>query len=66
MMARHPSELRKRDRIQSPTNRRGSKGRSSDGGDYKGLCVNCANRETCLLPKAEGGVWHCEEYVEDR
>ena len=28
----------------------------------KGLCVNCENRDTCTLPKAEGGVWHCEEY----
>lgn len=32
----------------------------------KGLCINCANRETCLLPRAEGGVWHCEEYLEER
>ena len=29
---------------------------------YKGLCSNCENRETCLLPKPEGGIWHCEEY----
>lgn len=29
---------------------------------YKGLCVNCENRETCVFPKPEGGVWHCEEY----
>ncbi len=28
----------------------------------KGLCVNCENRETCMFPKPEGGVWHCEEY----
>lgn len=28
----------------------------------RGLCVNCENRDTCTLPKAEGGVWHCEEY----
>ena len=35
-------------------------------GEHKGLCVNCANRETCLYPKPEGGVWHCEEYMEDR
>lgn len=32
---------------------------------YKGLCMNCANRHECLLPKSEGGVWHCEEYLED-
>jgi hypothetical protein len=28
----------------------------------KGLCVNCENRDSCTLPKAESGVWHCEEY----
>ena len=28
----------------------------------KGLCVNCANRDTCIYAKREGGVWHCEEY----
>jgi len=29
---------------------------------FMGLCINCENRKTCALPKAEGGVWHCEEY----
>ncbi len=29
---------------------------------YKGLCVNCENRKTCMLSRTEGGVWHCEEY----
>jgi len=28
----------------------------------KGLCVNCAHRETCAWAKSESGVWHCEEY----
>lgn len=28
----------------------------------KGLCANCVHRDTCTLPKAEMGVWHCEEY----
>jgi hypothetical protein len=28
----------------------------------KGLCGNCAIYETCPFSKAEGGVWHCEEY----
>jgi hypothetical protein len=28
----------------------------------EGLCVNCANREMCALPRPDGGVWHCEEY----
>jgi hypothetical protein len=27
-----------------------------------GLCINCANLRICMLPKHEGGVWHCEEY----
>ena len=27
-----------------------------------GLCINCDLRETCTLPSAPGGVWHCEEY----
>ncbi len=29
----------------------------------RGLCVNCEQRSTCSLPKAEAGVWHCEEYA---
>jgi len=28
----------------------------------RGLCVNCAKREGCNLPRPDGGVWHCEEY----
>ncbi len=27
-----------------------------------GLCMNCENRESCNLPKPQGGVWMCEEY----
>ena len=33
---------------------------SSNG--HIGLCVNCDNARTCISPKPEGGVWHCEEY----
>ena len=33
-----------------------------DATRYKGLCVNCENRETCTIQKDEGGIWHCEEY----
>jgi len=29
----------------------------------KGICNNCANRETCMHSKPEEGIWHCEEYV---
>lgn len=31
-------------------------------GRQAGLCVNCEVRETCVLPKPPGGIWHCEEY----
>jgi hypothetical protein len=30
---------------------------------FKGLCQNCERRFTCMYPKPEGGVWHCEEYL---
>jgi hypothetical protein len=33
------------------------------GAALKGLCVNCAHRDDCSLPRPEGGVWHCEEYA---
>ena len=36
-------------------------GKESNG--YRCLCSNCDNRETCIHPKPEGGVWRCEEYV---
>jgi glutamate dehydrogenase (NAD(P)+) len=29
---------------------------------FHGLCVNCRNDATCILPRPEGGVWRCEEY----
>lgn len=29
---------------------------------YGGLCQNCARLNLCVLPKPNGGVWHCEEY----
>jgi len=34
----------------------------NDCGPFLGLCVNCEDRETCVYPKPDGGVWHCEEY----
>ena len=30
---------------------------------FIGLCSNCNNRRTCVFPKPEGGIWHCEEYL---
>jgi len=35
---------------------------SADSSPLKGLCVNCANRDSCKLHRPEAGVWHCEEY----
>lgn len=36
---------------------------NSDAAPFKGLCFNCDNRDNCMLPKPEEGVWHCEEYI---
>lgn len=36
--------------------------RSSDTRKFTGLCASCQKIETCIYPKPEGGVWHCEEY----
>lgn len=33
-----------------------------DGSEFKGLCRYCSLRETCVLPKPDGGVWRCEHY----
>lgn len=33
-----------------------------DYGGRAGLCVNCAERQTCTYPRPPGGVWHCAEY----
>ena len=30
--------------------------------EFIGLCNDCENRQTCVFPRPEGGVWHCEEY----
>jgi hypothetical protein len=37
--------------------------RATESSAYPGLCSNCENRETCIYPKPEGGVWRCEEYA---
>ena len=34
-------------------------------GKNGGETGECARRVECRLPKSEGGVWHCEEYVEE-
>lgn len=33
-----------------------------DALEYKGLCRNCENRDSCNFPQPAGGVWNCEEY----
>lgn len=66
MVVRHPSGHPKDDGDQPPSEHLNSRGPAKKAGIFVGLCANCANRETCLIPKSEGGVWHCEEYVEDR
>lgn len=32
---------------------------------FKDLCINCAKLETCTIPKPEGGIWRCKEYVQE-
>ena len=32
-------------------------------GRTMGLCINCEDRKTCMLPSPTGGIWHCEEYI---
>lgn len=29
----------------------------------KGLCKTCEIQEGCTFIKADGGVWHCEEFI---
>ena len=29
----------------------------------RGLCRSCGRLQECAFPRAEGGVWHCEEYA---
>ncbi len=37
-------------------------GEKGETARFKGLCMNCDHRFECMLPRPEGGVWHCEEY----
>jgi hypothetical protein len=56
-----PSAVKITDKDRSPpTHLYGDKERDST--KFMGLCSNCEDRETCVFPKPEGGVWHCEEY----
>jgi len=46
-----------------PKPERPTRSYAKDTNGFAGLCANCDNRETCIYPKPEGGVWRCEEYV---
>jgi hypothetical protein len=35
---------------------------AEDSSGLIGLCSDCESRQTCVFPKPEGGIWHCEEY----
>jgi hypothetical protein len=35
--------------------------KEKEANQFKGLCSNCENRESCAILKPEG-VWYCEEY----
>ena len=66
-MAQEPSEdTRETDETSAGEGRSSPGERGLPEAEYKGLCVNCARREICEHPKPEGGVWHCDEYVEER
>jgi glutamate dehydrogenase (NAD(P)+) len=41
----------------------GKAGLDEEAETHRGLCRYCAIRKTCTLPRAEGGVWRCEDYV---
>ena len=64
-MVHHPSGSRKNGKERLHADRMSRARQKKDGEEFRGLCVNCANRHTCLFPKSEGGVWHCQEYVEE-
>lgn len=54
------------DDFQSPSKvkvlRTAAAGETKPSKSLQGLCTNCDNREICVIPKADAGVWHCEEY----
>lgn len=35
---------------------------SGHSASLTGLCATCEKRATCTFPRAEGGVWRCEEF----
>jgi hypothetical protein len=49
------------DHPSTPVSEREMVGEEENSREFKGLCVSCENRKTCIYPKPEGGVWRCEE-----
>ncbi len=49
--------------IYNPAEVQAAKHIQSSNDRLPGLCSNCENRRSCTFPKAEGGIWHCEEYI---
>ena len=33
---------------------------------YKGLCVDCEKRETCIIPQPDSGIWRCKDYIQEK
>ncbi len=64
-MGNYPFGSRDQGNDESLADRTRQERREENDSQCKGLCTNCANRHTCLLPQSEGGVWHCEEYMEE-
>jgi hypothetical protein len=63
-MVADTSGPRKVDSDPSPPEGAMSRGEEVYVEGYKDLCASCAKRDSCTVSKSEGGVWHCEEYVE--
>ncbi len=47
---------------EEPSSQSSNPGIEAIPGRMKGLCINCDNRTSCMMPIRNGGVWHCEEY----
>jgi hypothetical protein len=37
--------------------------KNKENKQFKGLCINCENRERCVNSRTDSGIWHCEEYL---
>lgn len=60
-----PAPIRTAGKIRSPMadSRSASEAvEAEEATSFFGLCRDCECRNTCVFPKFEGGIWHCEEY----